>query len=43
LLRNEEGQQVFTIKAVQIGERSAIHGQSMPSKGTRNHLQKPHE
>jgi hypothetical protein len=31
LLRNEKGQQSITIKAVQIGDRSAIHGRSMPS------------
>ena len=30
LLRNEKGQQSITIKAVQIGDRSAIHGRSMP-------------
>src|SRR5258708_351792 len=31
LLCNEKGQQGVTIEAVQIGERSAIHEQSMPS------------
>ena len=31
LLCHEEGKQVFAIEVVQIGKRSAIHGQSMPS------------